>query len=566
MKKICGKIAVMAGLIMLVTAIFTPMATADGWHPSEEYLHLYEPSQKAVIYWNGVTETLILSSAAKSDNLTNIAWVVPILSTTMPNVTAGNMSVFQDLVDYFKKYEYPHYMEWYNRVLDGNVSGVIVLESKEVDIYDVIIIKATNASDLIDWLTENNFKVPKEAQDVLEKYVRMDSCYFVVNKIDLKNKYQDVIELIDEGIITIDLTGYVGAFHSLEYFERCKKVQAFQILCNKMFFSNYGWNYQYSEEFLVELGVTEEEYLELVEKFSTDDQKFTEGITANNLSYKDVNELIADSDIREKYDAIYEALSEKLDPIYDYYQIKQDLKQGMATPLKFEFTPLKPYYPLTISSLNAGYGVIEVYVIGENPAIDVNEVLTVEECKEVNEELREKLSQHFSVEKADYVTRLSFHGRLEDLSDDAVFTFYPLSKPKHPIFTHVTSDLENLTEETLITGIAWDPDGEVLEVQFKIDDKGLWQVADGNTHWSLKVNTTIHADGNHTLQIRELRRIGMSTEYSETNIWEFSTQKTDDLAIVQQQNVELNAIILAGLVILSIVAVAFISKKTMPHH
>ena len=68
----------------------------------QEYLHLYEPYQKAVINWDGTTETLILASAVKSDNLTDIAWVVPILSSSMPNVTAGNMSVFEDLVEYFK--------------------------------------------------------------------------------------------------------------------------------------------------------------------------------------------------------------------------------------------------------------------------------------------------------------------------------------------------------------------------------------------------------------------------------------------------------------------------------
>jgi len=323
MKKVCEKLAFMAGLITLVTILTTPMVVADGMFVSEEYLHLYEPYQKAVIYWDGFSETLILSSAVKTYNLTDIAWIVPIISTTMPNVTAGDMSAFRDLVDYFKELEYLHYYGWMRDVILANGKNVTVLESKEIDIYDVVILKATSASDLINWLVENNFNVSKEAYPLIEKYVNMNNCYFVINKIDLKNRFQKVLEEIENGTIP---------YSSSEYRE-----------------------------------------------------------------YQDV--LLA-------------------------------LNQGMATPLKFKFTPIRPYYPLIISSLSAGYGIIEVYFIGEQPAIDKNNMLKVEECKEVNLSLREKLSKHFSVEKADYVTRLSFYGELKDLVDDAEFTFHPLSKPE----------------------------------------------------------------------------------------------------------------------------------------
>jgi hypothetical protein len=180
-------------IITLVFSILAPGVLADGWHPSEEYLHLYEPAQKAVIYWGDGTQILYLSSAARSENITNLAWVVPIISTTVPTITAGNMSIFEKLVDYFKPDYYPHYA-WF-QTLDGRENGnVTIIEIKEIDIYDIMVVQATNASDLLDFLKENNLQIPDNAEEVINHYIKQDNCYFVVNKIDLKNRFKDVIE------------------------------------------------------------------------------------------------------------------------------------------------------------------------------------------------------------------------------------------------------------------------------------------------------------------------------------------------------------------------------------
>jgi len=241
--KLGKKIVTIFGILTLVNTLIASTAISDGCYFSEEYWHLNEPLQKAIIYWNGTTEILILSSSVRAINLTNIAWIVPIISTTMPNVTTGNISIFKDLVEYFKN---SGYGDPYIRILYGDKDGennVTILEIKEIDIYDITILKATNTSDLIDWLLENNLKVPEEAYDILEEYVNSENCYFVINKLDLKNRFKDVIEALENGTPRYEIPNY------------------------------------------------------------------------NNYS-----------------EAVW------------------DLRNGMATPLKFEFTPLEPYYPLLISS------------------------------------------------------------------------------------------------------------------------------------------------------------------------------------------------------------------------
>jgi hypothetical protein len=66
------KIAIVAGILTLVTVLFTSNISADGWHPSEEFRNLFGPYQKAVIYWSGYVKIIYSSSDVKVDNLNEI--------------------------------------------------------------------------------------------------------------------------------------------------------------------------------------------------------------------------------------------------------------------------------------------------------------------------------------------------------------------------------------------------------------------------------------------------------------------------------------------------------------
>ena len=466
------------GILTLAVSLIGPSVLADGWHPSAEFLHLYEPAQKAVIHWDGTTEIMVLSSAARSESLTNIAWVVPIISTTKPNVTSGNMSVFEELVDFFGAYYWwdspfrSVHMEYDN----GN--NVTVVETSEIGIYDVIIVKATNASDLIDWLIENNLIVPEEAYDVINRYVNKENCYFIINKIDLKNRFKDVIEQLENG--------------------------------------TYHENYS------------------------------------------------------------------------EYQKVLSDLKIGMATPLMFKFTPPEPYYPLVISSLNAGEGKIEVYVIAEKPVADANGVMVVDRIKNMTSKLKEKLEKIFPIGNEEYITRLSYNGLLEDLTDDAVFDFFTPSSRYDPLFFYIPSNLENLTATSFIDIMVFDQDGGLIELQYRIDGAGAWMVAertdmayvyekwwyffDYNMHipktdgalWTIDLEGANLAEGNHTLEIRVLRsNRHNSLYYTPVHSCNFILLgDTVESGILKSESSNLNAALMSCLVTISIFSVAVVSRKT----
>lgn len=459
--KLGKKIITIIGILTLVYTLVASNAIADGCYFSEEYWHLNEPLQKAEIYWNGTTEIMILSSSVRAGNLTDFAWIVPIISTTVPNVTAGNISLFEELVKYFIDSDsQSHNIRVIFSEKDGN-GNITVIEIKEIDIYDIIILKASNTTDLTDWLLENNFKVPEEAYGILEEYVNTEDCYFVINKIDLKNRFKDVVEELENGTHIDDIPGY-----------------------------------------------------------------------------------------------------------WDYYRAKSELRDGISTPLKFEFTPLEPYYPLTISSFSEGSGSIEIYVVADYPVTDKNHILTLDKCKSISDELKEKLSLHFPVEKVSYVTRLTYRGKLSELSNDAVFTYFPVINPEKPISIHTTSDFEIVIAEHHIWGIG--KSKNIIEIQYRFDDEDTWKIVNGTKLWSIDLGPLSFNDGKHTIHFRVLR-FGYSKNYSmmpfhHSNVFSFDFLTMDGKVVESieplEQGFNSTGLFLSGIVIVAMTAIALISRKT----
>jgi len=176
-------------LLILLPAFLIQSVHADGCFFSSKEGRLLLPDQKAVISWDGTTEEMMIVSSVRSANISNIAWVIPLQSYTKPEVEAGNISVFEDLTEYFWDRSF-----WGRMALGG--MAVEVVESKEVDIYDITILKADNANDLLEWLNSNGYKTPEEAEPIFRKHVEQGNMYFIANKLDLKNKHEEELELL----------------------------------------------------------------------------------------------------------------------------------------------------------------------------------------------------------------------------------------------------------------------------------------------------------------------------------------------------------------------------------
>ncbi|MFH1424361.1 MAG: DUF2330 domain-containing protein [archaeon] len=179
--------------IVLTLLLLAPAAFADGgmiWNPPNHDTHVYLPEQKAVIFWDGAEERLIVSTKVQTDELLDMAWIIPIPSSTKPIVEEGDLQIFYEVSELFR--EYPKYNRGIletDMIGASSMSGVTLVEVQEIGVYDIQMLKATDAQDLVDWLNAYNYNVPQSALPVFEHYVDMGNVYFVANRIDMENKY-----------------------------------------------------------------------------------------------------------------------------------------------------------------------------------------------------------------------------------------------------------------------------------------------------------------------------------------------------------------------------------------
>ena len=87
----------------------------------------------------------------------------------------------------------------------------------------------------------------------------------------------------------------------------------------------------------------------------------------------------------------------------------------------------------------------------------------------------------------------------------------PNQPPTCTISSH--SSREKISKTTVISGIAYDPDGVVQMVEIKIDDGG-WIEVSGTTFWSYDLDTTTLSNGAHTIYIRSYDGENYSFEIS----------------------------------------------------
>jgi len=201
-------------VLVIILASLPAAALADGGILPDYYFHVYEPEQKAIIVWNGTTETMLLSTRFTADRLGNMAWIVPIQSSTKPEVSASDIAVFDEFVNYFIP---PRTYGPDLGIMASGMSkgGVEVIETVKVDIYDITILKTAGASALVDWLNDNGYKVPADAAPVLARYVGEDR-YFMANKVDLRNKYASAIQ---------KMVAFNSSFESMTFEEQVRLVE-----------------------------------------------------------------------------------------------------------------------------------------------------------------------------------------------------------------------------------------------------------------------------------------------------------------------------------------------------
>ena len=171
------------------------------------------PSQRAVIFHDGVEETLILQvkyhGAAQ-----NFSWVIPLPSLPKAeDIETTDDARFNELYQRTQPRIYYSHAKQYGRGKGVGSAGenygddtvVKVWQQLNVGPYAVAVISGASSTALVDWLTENGYALPGLATNIIDFYVQK-KWYFVAIKVSLEPEGQSPSSSFQAGLPALKLT------------------------------------------------------------------------------------------------------------------------------------------------------------------------------------------------------------------------------------------------------------------------------------------------------------------------------------------------------------------------
>ena len=204
--------------LLIISAIIaaSPMLYSFcGFYVSKADGTIKNKTSQVILVRDGNKSVITMYNDFKGD-VKDFAMVVPVpVVLQKSDIKVTDNGIFQRLNDYSA----PRLVEYFDenpcelRVMDMAVSvpsmnksmreesklykdkslGVIVEASYTVGEYDILILSAKESSGLKTWLTDNGYKIPKGAEEVLEPYIKSNLKFFVV-KVNVKEKEKTGLE------------------------------------------------------------------------------------------------------------------------------------------------------------------------------------------------------------------------------------------------------------------------------------------------------------------------------------------------------------------------------------
>ena len=190
-----------------------------GFYVAKADASLFNKTSQVILVRNGDRTTITMSSDFEG-NVNDFAMVVPVPVVLKRNeIKTVNAQIIQMLGDYSA----PRLSEYYDdnpcqpvmlyemstsqrgmadeapmvsRNEDADKKYHVTIEAQyTVDEYDILILSATESNGLEHWLTDNGYKIPDGAREVLQPYINSGMKFFVVkvNIDELKKKGTDFL-------------------------------------------------------------------------------------------------------------------------------------------------------------------------------------------------------------------------------------------------------------------------------------------------------------------------------------------------------------------------------------
>jgi len=191
---------------ILIVLMVNPNAYSFcGFYVAKADAKIFNKGSQVILVRNGNKTTLTMSNDYQGD-VKNFAMVVPVpVVLKETDVKIANQTLFDQLdaysgprlVEYYDEnpcYDYRKYAEYdaipasmdrseskKSESSKGHADYKVTIEAKyTVGEYDILVLSAKESTGLKSWLTDNGYKIPENANGVLDPYIKSNLKFFVV--------------------------------------------------------------------------------------------------------------------------------------------------------------------------------------------------------------------------------------------------------------------------------------------------------------------------------------------------------------------------------------------------
>ena len=182
------------GILVLLVMLNCQAAYADrGMIPFKPFVKIFEPTQRAMIAWNGQEEILLLSTDLKASEETKVLEVLPLPSE--PIVKKGDVEVFKKATALINK----KVKERRSSLPEGKglkgiqeaLAGEVTFHEK-IGAHDISVTRVLNPTGFIEWVEKylrssgvENPSIPEPMKTVVSEYLKEGFSWFVFDVVTL---------------------------------------------------------------------------------------------------------------------------------------------------------------------------------------------------------------------------------------------------------------------------------------------------------------------------------------------------------------------------------------------
>ncbi|MFW5781911.1 MAG: DUF2330 domain-containing protein [Candidatus Muiribacteriaceae bacterium] len=186
--------------VFLMIFLFAGMVYADrGSVPFIPGVKIYEPTQDAMIAWNGEEEILLLSTELKADRKVKVLEVIPFMSR--PEVKEGDKYTFEKASRFLQRnLIFTSFMNFSRDQMNSRTrTAAKVVDHKQIGAHDISVIELLSSDGFFDWVDDYLKKqgsdtpgITSNLRKVIKEYIRDGFTYFVFDVIELNDSFKKV--------------------------------------------------------------------------------------------------------------------------------------------------------------------------------------------------------------------------------------------------------------------------------------------------------------------------------------------------------------------------------------